>query len=94
MITIFNEAELRQVYRFFSAWPSTAIASCHIRSEAWTDGDVQEWSELGEINGAPAEVFFLFENCVDKNPRDFSRDVAHVALIRIGEKDALGEWDL
>ena len=56
----------------------------------------QEWAELCTINGAPAKIYWIFENsdCESEDAGNYPWTAANVSKIEIAEKDEDGDYDL
>jgi hypothetical protein len=61
----------------------------------WEQENCQEWAEPCTIDGAPAKIYWIFENaeCESEDAGDYPWDSEHVSKIEIAEKDEDGDYD-
>ena len=56
---------------------------------------LQEWAEPCIIRGAPAKIYYLFDECADEIQEDCDLpfDIDHAVKIEIAEKDDDGKYE-
>jgi len=66
-----------------------AYATCRCLPGQYEQENMQEWAEDCTIDGAPAKIYYLFENaeCESEDAEDYPWDSEHVSKIEIEEED-------
>lgn len=72
-----------------------AHATCRCLPGQWEQAHLQEWAEHCTINGAPAKIYYMFENdeADVEDGSDMPWDAEHVDRIEIAEQDDDGFFD-
>lgn len=70
-----------------------AHATCRLLGGAESDMNPQEWCEPGEINGAPAKVYYIFEDVTAEDASDYPWNLDHVDRIEVAELDDEGQYE-
>jgi len=93
MITIDTPTIIRANFVNFDA-KEQAEATCRCLEGQYEQENMQEWEELGEIQGSPAKVYYMFENAEAEveDGADIPFDLEHISRIEIAEKDDEGDY--
>ena len=92
MITLKNKNDIAAAYDK-AAKNQGAFATCRVIDHE--SPDCQEWAEHCEIDGAPAKVYYIFENddCEVEDGSDLPWYAEWVSKIEIAEKDEDGDYE-
>ena len=84
---IIDTKAIQAAYAKFKPSPHGAHATCRCLPGHWQQENCQEWAECGTMHGAPATVFYMFENSeVDvEDGADIPFDLDHITHIEIEE---------
>jgi hypothetical protein len=92
MKTITDTAEITAAFAKFEAGDG-AFPTSRCMPAPWDDA--QEWAEYGEIEGAPAKVYYVFENAdvADLEADSYDWSESSISKIEVAEKDEDGDYD-
>jgi hypothetical protein len=95
MKTITNIEEINTLY-YSAENQAGGFATGRVLSGQYLQENCQEWAELCTINGAPAKIYWIFENsdCESEDAGNYPWTAANVSKIEIAEKDEDGDYDL
>ena len=85
--------EINKSFELFEA-KEQAEPTCRCLEGQYEQENMQEWEESGEIQGAPAKVYYIFEN-TEAEVEDglyMPFDIDHISRIEIAEKDDEGDY--
>lgn len=92
MRTIENETEILEALSSTQNHKG-AFATCRVLPGKHEQENCQEWGEHCELHGAPATIFYLFDNseCEDEDASNYPWDAEHVSKIHVSEKECDGD---
>lgn len=93
MKTITEQAEITKAFEAFEPNSDGAFATCRLIPGAASAMDPQEWVEEGDINGAPAKVYYIFDEAEasDEDASNYPWDAEHIDRIEVADED--GDWE-
>ncbi|MFZ4536916.1 hypothetical protein [Propionivibrio sp.] len=95
MKNITNQNEINEAFAKFQPDGDGAYATGACLPGQYQQENMQQWAERGTIDGAPAKIYFLFENSEAEveDGVDMPFDAAHIDSIDLAEADEDGDYE-